>query len=273
MTRRGDGAVGRPKRMRPRDLAKLDRNLSEILIEERSSFGAELRAELAAEYGRLLSGPPPRSGWLRPGRLAAVVAVLLLAGTLLVPAARGSLVRLLTEEPKAVSPVFGADFNAKDRAGDAPVTDVVSGDEAVPEPETAAGAPVHALPDGSGADNESSTLAPMLPVLLDREEARHTLQEEYPVALQQAGVGGVVRVLLWVRPDGMVETPRVRASSGVTELDRAALRAARLMRFMPATRAGKPVGTWVDFSIRFLPNATGSQPDPQYQAFEIPLSN
>jgi len=257
--------------MRPQDLAKLDRNLSEILIEERSSFGAELRAELAAEYGRLLSGPPPRSGWLRPGRLAAVVATLLLAGTLLVPAARASLVRLLTEEPRAVNPVFGADVNAKDQAGDAPVANVVSGEEAEPEP--AVGVPVHALPDGSGADNESSTLAPMLPVLLDREEARRTLQEEYPVALQQAGVGGVVRVLLWVRPDGMVETPRVRASSGVSELDRAALRAARLMRFMPATRAGKPVGTWVDFSIRFLPNATGSQPDPQYQAFEIPLSN
>lgn len=271
MIRRGDGVGGRPKRIRPRDLAKLDRNLSEILIEERSSFGAELRAELAAEYGRLLSGPPPRSGWLRPGRLAAVVAFLLLAGTLLVPAARASLVRLLTEEPKAVNPVFGADVNAKDRAGDAPVADMVSGEEALPEP--AVGVPVHALPDGSGADNESSTLAPMLPVLLDREEARHTLQEEYPVALQEAGVGGVVRVLLWVRPDGMVETPRVRASSGVSELDRAALRAARLMRFMPATRAGKPVGTWVDFSIRFLPNATGSQPDPQYQAFEIPLSN
>lgn len=272
MTRRGGGVKGWPDR-RPQDLAKLDRSLREILIEERSSFAAELRAELACEYRRLLAGPPSRSRRPRPSRLAAVVAILLLAGTLLVPAARASLVRLLTEEPGTVNSGFGAGFDAKDATGDAPVADVVSGEEAAQQPETALRVPVQALPDGRGADNESPTLAPMLPVLLDREEARRTLQEEYPVALHEAGVGGVVRVLLWVRPDGMVETPRVRASSGVSELDQAALRAARLMRFMPATRAGRPVGTWVDFSIRFLPNATGSQPDPQYQAFEIPLSN
>ncbi|MDE2872565.1 MAG: hypothetical protein OXQ94_12875 [Gemmatimonadota bacterium] len=42
------------------DLERLDRNLREIVIEERTSFEAELRAELAAEYGRLLSGWPPR---------------------------------------------------------------------------------------------------------------------------------------------------------------------------------------------------------------------
>lgn len=99
------------------------------------------------------------------------------------------------------------------------------------------------------------------------------MAREYPPHLQGAGVGGTVRVLLWVQPGGDPSQARVAESSGVQGLDTAALRATRSFRFRPATHNGRSVGTWVEFSIRFRPYAPDSQPGPEYQAFHIPLSN
>ena len=275
MTRHGDCTLGSPdtQGVRTPDLVRLDRDLREIEIEERSSFGAELRAELAAEHARLSSATPPRSVRVLPARLAATAGVVLLAGALLVPTARASLGRLLLAEPERVDPVLEAELGPVDPLGDAYLPAVPV--EGVP-PETETRDHVSApppWPEIEGVLDGPLPPLPTLPDLLDRERARRTVRAEYPVSFQQAGIGGVVRVLLWVRPDGVPETPRVRDSSGVPALDQAALRAVHSMRFVPTTRAGLPVGTWVEFSIRFVPNATGSQPDPGFQAFEIPQIN
>ncbi len=259
------------------DLDRLDRNLREIVIEERTSFEAELRAELAAEYGRLLSGWPARSARRRWPRLAAAAVVLLLMGASLVPAARASLVRLLFPAPESVEPVTVAQ-SSEPRT----VVSVVRPERpsAVPEervlPEMEESAQVSApLPEPHRPVLRDEPLPPppTLPALQDPAQARRTVAEEYPVALQEAGIGGVVRVLVWVGPDGTAETPRVRNSSGVSGLDEAAMRATHALEFVPATRSGRTVGTWVEFSIRFLPNAAEAQPAPEYQAFEIPPIN
>lgn len=254
------------------ELARLDRDLRDISIEERCSFGPELRAELAAEYVRLQAAGPSRLPGARAGFMAAAVVLLVLAGTWMVPPARAALARLLQWAPEA-EPVPAEPLPE----ATPPVPKmVVEPDEPhapedlapVVEPSVPPRPPVGDVPEGSAPPPP-----PTLPSLLDRGLARRIVTDEYPVALQSGGVGGVVRVLLWVRPDGVPESPAVRISSGVPELDEAALRATRSFRFLAATRAGRQVGTWVEFSIRFEPKAEGSQPDPEYQAIEIPLGN
>ena len=252
------------------ELARLDRDLRDISIEERCSFGPELRAELAAEYGRLQSARPSRFSGARAAAMAAAVVILVLAGTWMVPPARAALARLLQSvpeaEPAAAEPLPRVT---------PPVPEVVVELEELPvlddldlevEPSEPPRPSVGGVPNGPPPPPP-----PTLPSLLDRDLARRIVTDEYPVALQRGSVGGVVRVLLWVRPDGAPESPTVRVSSGIRELDEAALRATRSFRFLAATRAGRKVGTWVEFSIRFEPKAKGSQPDPEYQALEIPL--
>ena len=248
MSRRGDRTGDGVERA---ELARLDRDLREILIDERCSFGAELRAELLEEHRRLQSRRASRMFRIPVARLAAAAVVLLLAGTLAVPGARAALAKLLdsSSQPSTVT---------LDPAPEAPPPIVER------RPATMA----------SAAETPSPRPLPAtLPALLDRDMARRIVAREYPAFLQRAGIGGTVQVLMWVRPDGVADRPQVGGSSGVSQLDAAALRATRSLRFLPATRSGQAVGTWVEFSIKFEPNGTEPQPHPQYQAFQIPLSN
>ncbi len=254
------------------ELAGLDRDLRALSIEERSSFEPELRAELAAEYARMQSAGPSRSRGSHRGLLAAAAVVVLMLGAWLVPPARASLARLLLSapevEPAAVEPlpeVLPPVPAAMPVVEELPVLEDLRME---PEPD-----PVPPPPTDFALDSAPPPIPPTLPSLLDRDLARHIVTDEYPVGLQEKGIGGVVRVLLWVRPDGIPETPAVRISSGRPELDAAALRATLSFRFLAATRAGREVGTWVEFSIRFEPDSEGSQPDPEYQAVEISLGN
>ncbi len=254
------------------DLAGLDRDLRALSIEERSSFEPELRAELAAEYARMQSAGPSRSRGARRGFLAAAAVVVLMVGAWLVPPARASLARLLQSspevEPASVEPlpeVLPPVPTAMPVVEELPVLEDLRLD---PEPE-----PLPLPRIDFALDSAPPPLPPTLPSLVDRNLARRIVTDEYPVGLQERGIGGVVRVLLWVRPDGLPETPAVRVSSGRPELDSAALRATLSFRFLAATRAGQKVGTWVEFSIRFEPDSEGSQPDPVYQAVEISLGN
>ena len=57
MFRRG----GNQERFDERDVRSLDRDLRQIVIEERCSYGAELRAQLIEEHARLEGGRRSRS--------------------------------------------------------------------------------------------------------------------------------------------------------------------------------------------------------------------
>ncbi len=238
----------------PPSLAALDRELREIVIEERCSFGPELRAELVAEDERLNSlGDRLGPRFAQPRWMAAAAVLVLMAGMLAVPPLRASLVRLFT------SPAEPAHVDAAPAAVALPAMESPSESGRV------------------GGTATSTTDLPLrratLPALLDPQGARRVVAEEYPELLQRAGIGGTVRVLVWVGPAGQTENPQVGGSSGVEQLDEAALRATRSLRFVPATRGGEVVGTWVEFSIMFQPEGAEPQPDPQSQALQIPLSN
>ncbi len=278
MKRRRDvaaGGVGSPRSgpSLPLDLAGLDRDLRALSIEERSSFGPELRAELEAEHARTRSAGRSRSTGAGRALLAAAAVVVFLVGALLVSPARATLARLLQSSPQ-VEPAPVEPMPRPSPPAPPPPPEVK---ESLPledllrlEPEPG---PLPQPPPAAFRDGSPPPLPPTLPSLVDRDLARRVVTEEYPVALQERGIGGVVRVLLWVRPDGAPETPAVRISSGRRELDEAALRATRSFRFLAATRAGQKVGTWVEFSIRFEPDSEGPQPDPEYRPLEIPLGS
>ena len=238
----------------PPSLAALDRELREIVIEERCSFGPELRAELVEENERLNSlGGRLGPRFAQPRWMAAAAVLVLMAAMLAVPSLRASLVWLFT------SPAEPVQVDA------APVA------VALPVMEN----PVES--EGAGGTATPATDVPLrpatLPALLDPQGARRVVAEQYPELLQRADIGGTVRVLVWVDPAGHTENPRVGGSSGVVQLDEAALRATRSLRFVPATRGGEAVGTWVEFSIMFRPEGARAQTDPQSQALQIPLSN
>lgn len=89
------------------------------------------------------------------------------------------------------------------------------------------------------------------PVLIDREEVARILEREYPARLRSAGVAGTVELWLYVETDGRVTDAEIRASSGNTALDEAALRVGRRMRFEPALNRDRPTAVWVRQPVTF----------------------
>jgi len=76
------------------------------------------------------------------------------------------------------------------------------------------------------------------------------LAPAYPAAARSEGVEGEVQLELVVGVSGAVERARVVGGAG-HGLDEAALAAARMFRFFPATMAGKPVRVRMGYSIEF----------------------
>ena len=258
------GRGGHGRDLEDRDLRRLDRDLREIVIEERESYASELRAELTREHARLRDGHRSRRPHRRLIRVAAA-ALLVLSGSLAIPGARTAVFGPLQSDSAAESP-------------DASVTASRMNAAVVREPPAAATAPRESQPPATLANRDERPIRTPVPVtlpsLLDHDGARLTVAQEYPALLQRRGIGGRVGLLMWVREDGTVEFPQVESTSGVRELDLAALRATQSLSFAPATRLGDAVGTWVSFSIRFQPGgAEVPRSDPEDGGFHIALSN
>jgi len=258
------GRRGHRRDLEDRDLRRLDRDLREIVIEERESYASELRAELTSEHARLRD-----AHWLRRPRRrllkVAAMVLLVLSGSLAIPDTRTTMPGLLQPAPVAEAP-------------DASVTAPRTNPSLAQQPPSAATAARESqLPVALANRDTRPTRTPVpvtLPSLLDHDGARLTVAQEYPALLQRRGIGGRVGLLMWVREDGTVEFPQIASTSGVRELDLAALRATQSLSFAPATRLGDPVGTWVSFSIRFQPGgAAVAQSDSEEAGFHIALSN
>lgn len=232
----------------PPELAELDRELQSIRIEERASFGPELRTELARAFVHVQA--ESRFSRVTARRIAAAAIAAITLGTLAAPPARGGLVRFFT------------------RIQNGP-PDVASATEAVPTPDidlsdpglgavpplttTEPVAPTRVVRLGAEPGDAGAVPAITFPELQNRGHVEVLVQSLYPKELQVDGVGGDVRLLLWVDSLGTVEEARVGGSSGIAALDRAALATAPYLRFEPARRQGMPVGSWVQFDVRFEP--------------------
>jgi len=85
----------------------------------------------------------------------------------------------------------------------------------------------------------------------------------YPDSLQERGIGGTVKMQIYLNESG--EPVAVWVLKGVHPvLDQSAMRSATQMRWMPAYLDGKPVPSWVRFSITFSPppSVTTNTSDP-----------
>ncbi len=74
----------------------------------------------------------------------------------------------------------------------------------------------------------------------------------YPARELSRSREGLVVLSVRVTPEGRAEAVSVHRSSGVAAFDREALRAVRGWRFLPATRAGRPVTGTVTVPVRFV---------------------
>lgn len=73
----------------------------------------------------------------------------------------------------------------------------------------------------------------------------------YPLAARRQGTEGRVVLRAQVLEDGRCAEVRIVRSSGHTLLDDSALSTVRRWRFLPATRAGMAVSSWVEVPIHF----------------------
>ena len=91
-------------------------------------------------------------------------------------------------------------------------------------------------------------------VVLDQKAIpayRHNEQPHYPAMAKRRGYQGEVVLHVLVDSRGSVSEIEIKATSGHSILDRAALAAVKRWRFFPATVGGKPVAMWVDVPIDF----------------------
>lgn len=77
---------------------------------------------------------------------------------------------------------------------------------------------------------------------------------DYPLALREQGIGGVVWLRVWVDGEGRPGEIRLAKGSGYRLLDDAAMRAVKHWRFVPARSGDQTLASWVEFPIRFALN-------------------
>lgn len=109
--------------------------------------------------------------------------------------------------------------------------------------------PETAVPDS----RERPTFIPydVAPELQNPGRVQDRLQEAYPEALRDSGVGGTVVLWIHVDEDGDVERSRVQQSSGYRALDEAAEEIVAAMEFSPALNRDDPTAVWVQQRIQF----------------------
>jgi TonB family protein len=89
------------------------------------------------------------------------------------------------------------------------------------------------------------------PKLVNRDEVAATIAREYPSSLRAAGIGGRTKVWFFIDEKGNTIKNLIHTSSGIDELDAAALRVASTVKFTPAQSRGEPVRVWVALDIVF----------------------
>ena len=95
------------------------------------------------------------------------------------------------------------------------------------------------------------------PTLENVAVVRRALESAYPKHLREQGIRGMVGVRFIILPSGRTADPAVVVSSGVAELDRAAITVVQAMHFRPAVARGRRVRVQVTLPITFQPPGRG----------------
>lgn len=85
---------------------------------------------------------------------------------------------------------------------------------------------------------------------------------EYPITLWDRDISGETELLVHVSDMGAVDSVLVSRSSGVAELDSAALSGARKLRFTPGRRGERRIAKWIRLPVRFTKDSIASLGSP-----------
>lgn len=246
----------------PPELESLHRELARLRIQERPSFAPELEAELRAAWREACRRGGLRRRTFRKRALWVAGFGALVVAAVAVPSARAAVIRTASSLFQGAAAVVRASPSPPRPSGPWETP-------RVPTPSLAGGFAGSPSPDPDRVSGKGSVLQPprySFPELADPEEARTIIASHYPEALQKAGIGGAVTLWFWLTPEGRPENIQVRRGSGYQSLDDAAMLALRKLRFRAATRNGAPVGTWVEFTVRF--EADGNREDLVLEAVQ-----
>ena len=144
---------------------------------------------------------------------------------------------------RPATPVMATDANISEDITIAPTTFEDNPVEELPPPPEEAETDISAAP--------TFTPFTVAPSILNRSAVVRAMEREYPPLLRDAGIGGTVRVYLFIDEDGRVQDRRIDASSGHKALDDAAIAVSEIYRFSPALNRDKKVPVWVSFPITF----------------------
>lgn len=117
----------------------------------------------------------------------------------------------------------------------------------------AASASAPASPEHNATGSGSETDTPLVEARAD-VAALNNPRPPYPLAARRRGLEGRVLLAVHVRADGSCAEVQLRQSSGHALLDDSALGTVRRWRFLPATRSGQAIDSWVDVPVSFRLN-------------------
>ena len=95
------------------------------------------------------------------------------------------------------------------------------------------------------------TAAPRQARLDAPPKPKRNIKPDYPKGARQRGEQGDVVLEIRVNAEGMVDEVKVATSSGFSELDEAAVRAARAAKFSPARSGHDPVASTARLKLQF----------------------
>lgn len=108
------------------------------------------------------------------------------------------------------------------------------------------------VPPGAEADSIPSFVPrDREPILRNHAALLRELQERYPPALREAGIGGTAQLYVYVAETGSVTRALVRQSSGLTQLDEVAIEVMRHAEFTPAVLDDASIGVWIVLPVKF----------------------
>jgi TonB family protein len=104
-----------------------------------------------------------------------------------------------------------------------------------------------------GSDTSKAKFYTTAPRLVNGAQMDSVRKRVYPKEFQSRGIGGRVEVGVYITAAAKNTQIRVTKGSGITELDSAAVKVARAMKWEPALNGTKPVGAYVKFPVVFGP--------------------
>jgi TonB family protein len=146
------------------------------------------------------------------------------------------------ETAKKTEPVV-----SRERAEQRTITSKSSLQRAAPEPVRSARAPTQPTSRATPSANQAATQL----LQTARPDHAHNPKPDYPLALRDQGISGVVWLRVWVDPTGRPREIELAKGSGYRLFDEAALRAVQHWRFIPAKSAQQSFASWVEFAVRF----------------------